>query len=148
MNGKIILTTLVLTLWWFAQPVFPGEPQGTASSQAGNDWFGEPKCRQYEHETVCRVGSGGVTPPKLIWPTNEPVLHLDHASTNCPCTAFLRAVIEPDGHARHIRVNRSIDSEIKRKVIDYVGTWRFIPARNRYGTSSVAVEVDFEVPVR
>ena len=153
MNRKIILAALLLVCALStAQQTSSAKPHGTAGDQAGNDSFGEPKCRQYQHETICRVGTGGVTPPKLIWPKTEPILQLDPSSSKCPCTALLWAVIEQDGHVRYPRVTRSLGPDlgpdIDRKIINYVHTWRFTPAHNRYRTAPVAVEVNFELHVR
>jgi TonB family protein len=93
---------------------------------------------------VYKVG-GGVTPPKLLFNV-DPEYSQEARAAKFQGTVILWLIVDPDGKARNIRVERSIGMGLDEKAIEAVRQWRFKPAMK--GNEPVAVQVNVEVKFR
>jgi TonB family protein len=110
---------------------------------------GSPNCRQFEGNTIYRVG-GEVSAPKLIFPEQvdyqPPTLFANSSDVVCPCTAVLRVVVGRDGLVHYPRIVRDVNPELDRRALAWVKKWRFEPARKN--DKPVDVETNLEVRFR
>jgi TonB family protein len=93
---------------------------------------------------VYRVGSG-ITPPRLIFKM-EPQYTEEARAAKYQGTVLLFIVVQPDGRATDIRVQRSLGLGLDEKAIEAVQQWRFKPGE-KDGTP-VPVQATIEVNFR
>jgi Gram-negative bacterial TonB protein C-terminal len=126
------------------------KPSGSASSLSNGaaEVLLPPSCRYFKGNRICRVGIGGVSPPKLISPVQQdypPTLRVN--TPHIPWTALVWAIVGHDGRTHYPTiVNHTDSAELERIAIEEVKKWRFSPAQ-RNG-KPVAVELDLEIKFR
>ena len=88
----------------------------------------------------------GMTPPKLLSKV-EPAYTEEARNAKIQGTTLLYVEIGPDGYARNIRVNRSLEPGLDQKAIDAVSQWQFLPGMKDGITVTVAatIEVNFRL---
>jgi TonB family protein len=90
---------------------------------------------------VYRVGNG-ITPPRLIFKM-EPQYTEEARAAKFQGTVLLFVVIQPDGRASDVRVQRSLGLGLDEKAIEAVQQWRFKPGEK----DGVAVPVQATIEV-
>jgi TonB family protein len=93
---------------------------------------------------IYRVG-GGVSAPRAIY-APDPEYSEEARKAKYQGTVVLWMIVGPDGHARDIRVTRSVGLGLDEKAIEAVRTWKFEPARK--DGQAVAVQINVEVSFR
>ena len=93
---------------------------------------------------VYRVG-GGVSAPRVVYDP-DPEYSEEARQAKYQGTVVLWVVIGPEGHAREIRVQRTLGMGLDEKAIEAVRKWRFEPALK--DGRPVAVQVNVEVNFR
>ena len=121
---------------------------GSSLSNGAAEVLLPPSCRYFKGNRICRVGVGGVSPPKLISPLQHgypPTVRVN--SLHTPCVAVVWAVVGRDGRSHYATIVRHADTAgLDRVAVEEVQKWRFNPAQ-RNG-EAVAVELDLEVRFR
>ena len=90
--------------------------------------------------------SDGISAPKRLTPSIDPLLVPDSPHPQCPCTVLVWAVVDRDGRVRRAKVIRPVSDDLDEAAIQQVKTWTFDPAK--YGNTPVAVEINLEVKFR
>jgi periplasmic protein TonB len=93
---------------------------------------------------VYRIG-GGVSAPRAIY-APDPDYSEEARKARYQGTVILWMIVGVDGHARDIRVLRSVGLGLDEKAIQAVRTWKFDPARK--DGHPVAVQINVEVAFR
>jgi periplasmic protein TonB len=91
-----------------------------------------------------RVG-GGVSAPKAVF-APDPEYSEEARKAKYQGTCVLWLVVGPDGHARDIRVARTLGLGLDEKAIEAVKNWKFEPAMK--DGKPVAVQINVEVTFR
>jgi TonB family protein len=94
---------------------------------------------------VFRV-SDGVTPPKVLSKL-QPQYTEEARAGKIQGTTVLYVEIGPDGLARNIQVQRSLEPGLDQKAIEAVQQWRFLPGMKDGVTVTVAatIEINFKL---
>lgn len=88
---------------------------------------------------------GGVTAPRVIYDP-DPEYSEEARQSKYQGTVVLWIVIDADGRARDVRVQRSLGMGLDEKAVEAVRKWRFQPALK--DGHPVAVQVNVEVNFR
>lgn len=89
---------------------------------------------------VFRVG-GGVSAPRPVY-SPDPEYSEEARKAKYQGVVVLYVVVDPNGRARDIRVQRSLGLGLDEKAIEAVRTWRFEPARKDGQPVPVAVNIE------
>jgi TonB family protein len=89
---------------------------------------------------VYKIG-GDVTPPQIIY-KEEPKYTDEAKEAKIEGGVLLSGVIEADGRASNIRVERSLDDGLDKNAIAAVQTWLFRPAKKQGEPVAVAVKIE------
>jgi len=93
---------------------------------------------------VLRIG-GGVERPQLIARV-EPEYTAEARMLRCDGVSILKIVVDADGNARNIRLERSLGFDLDEEAVKAIGRWQFKPAMK--DGVAVAVEANVEVNFR
>ena len=100
--------------------------------------------QQVEGVPAYRVG-GRITPPRAIH-APDPRYSREALKKRIQGTVVLWVVVEPDGTASRIRVQKSLGYGLDEEAIEAVKKWRFEPSRKN--GIPVAVQINIEVNFR
>ncbi len=92
-----------------------------------------------------RVG-GGVSAPQVLYKV-DPEYSEEARKAKYSGTVMIQLVVDPDGHARNIRVVRSLGLGLDEKAIEAVNKWKFKPGlKNGQPVAVIAtIEVNFRL---
>lgn len=100
-----------------------------------------PLASMQAQRKVYKVGDAGVVAPRVI-EKHEPKYTPEAKEAKIQGTVRVSAVIDIDGRAHDINVERSLDDGLDANAVAAVETWRFEPAQKDGEPVPVAVNIE------